>query len=327
MRLIQLILITLFFHFSCTKSILKYEQKITQSDDLVFEEISFSNTEEDIQLSGTLIYPKEGYEKITIIVSGSGKDTRHSHFILAEKILAHNIAVYRFDDRGIGKSKGKFDDTASSLTKDVISAYHELRKRKELSNKQIGILGHSLGGIASIGAHEKGCDFDFLIQMATPVENNGAFLKYQAVTMTDGWSSVKNKSTKEVINFIEALGKIVTVDDDFKTTNKKAKVLIKQMDFKKGRHIVNSIIIDLMKQKHEKTYKNSTVPILYIIGTEDRHVSCKNEIMTLEKLNNPNIETKIIKNVDHYLSDELATSIYFMNETAINEIINWILEK
>lgn len=210
---------------------------------------------------------------------------------------------------------------------DVVCAYTELRNKKELSNKKIGILGHSLGGIASIGALEKGCDFDFLIQMATPVENNGAFLKYQVTTMTDGWSSVKNKSTKEVINFIEALGEIVLVDDDFKTTKEKAKALIKQMDFKKGRHIVNPIIIDLMKQKHEKTYQTSTAPMLYIIGTEDRHVSSKNEIIALERLSNPNIEIKIIENVDHYLSDELATSVYFMNEIAINEIINWTLAK
>ena len=70
-----------------------------------------------------------------------------------------------------------------------------------LSNKKIGILGHSLGGIASIGAFGKGCNFDFLIQMATPVENNGAFLKYQVSTNIGGFYTVKGKTPDEVIHF------------------------------------------------------------------------------------------------------------------------------
>ena len=326
MRLIQLILFILLSHCTFAQHIYKYEQKISPSNNLEFKEISFLNIEEEIQLSGTFIYPKDGYEKIIMIIPGSGKDTRHSHFKLAENFLANNIAVFRFDDKGIGKSNGKFDDSASSLIIDVVFAYRELKNRKKLSNKKIGILGHSLGGIASIGAYKNGCDFDFLIQMATPVENNGVFLKYQATTMIDGWAGVKNKSPKEVVEFLEELENIILIDDDFKTTKKKAKTVINQLDFKKGRHIVNPIIIDLMKQKHENTYQTCKVPILFIIGSEDRHVSCKNEILTLERLGNPNIETKIIKNVDHYLTDKQDPR-YLINTTAMNEIINWTLKK
>ena len=327
MRLFQLVVFIFASHCISAQTIFNYEKKISPSKNLAFQEISFINSEEGIQLSGTLIYPKEGFDKIVMIVPGSGKDTRHSHFILTEHFLKRNIAVYRFDDRGVGRSEGKFIDTASGLTKDVVDAYHTLRKRSELLSKKIGILGHSLGGIASIGAYDKGCDFDFLVQMASPVENNGAFLKYQASTMTDGWSNVKNKSAKEVISFIEALVSIVQVDDDFNAIKQKAKVLIKKRDFKKGRHIINPIIIDLIKQNYENTYQTCAAPVLYIIGTEDKHVSRKNEIIALKRLGNPNIEAEIIENVDHYLSDRLATSVYSMNETAINVITNWILEK
>jgi len=68
MRLIQLILFTLFFHYTSAQPLFKGEQKISQSKDLEFEEISFTNTEDGLQLSGTLIYPIDGYEKIIMIV-------------------------------------------------------------------------------------------------------------------------------------------------------------------------------------------------------------------------------------------------------------------
>ncbi len=325
MKFRQLILFIFFTYNAGGQAIFKYEQKINRTDNLALEELSFFNAEDNLQLAGTLIYPKEGFEKLIIIIPGSGKDTRHSHYRLAEYFLEQGIAVCRFDDRGIGKSTGKFDDMASSLTSDVVCIFQGLKEKKGMSNKKIGVLGHSLGGIASIGAYAEACYFDFLIQMATPVENKGAFLKYQATSMEGGWSKVKHKTSAEVLNFLDELANIISLEDDFKTTKQKAKPIIKQMDFKKGRHIVNPVIVDLMKQAHEKTYKNCSVPVLYIIGSEDLHVSSQHELMVLERLNNHNIETKLIQNVDHYLTEKQDPR-YEINPKAVEEIIKWTWE-
>ena len=332
MKLVQLILLLIINQTVIAQGIFEYEEEITSSENLQFEEISFVNKEDNIKLSGTLISPKKGFDKIVMIVPGSGKDTRNSHFILSQEFLSNNIAVYRFDERGIGKSEGKYNYTASSLMRDVVYAFHTLRSTNKFSNKKIGILGHSLGGIASIGAFSKECEFDFLIQMATPVENHGAFIRYQATTNTDGFYTVKNKSTKEVINFIDELSKSVKETEDYKTSKSKAKKIMKRMGFKKGNHIVNPLIIDLMKQNHEETYQSSNVPILYIIGTEDRIVSSTNEVIALRKMDNPMIDIEVVENVNHWLSDKLAPtqmekSLYNMNEKAIYKIINWTLEK
>ncbi len=332
MKLIQLVLLLVINQPVIAQDIFEYEQEISSSDKLQFEEISFVNKEDNVKLSGTLISPKNGFDRIVMIVPGSGKDTRNSHFMLSQEFLSNNIAVYRFDERGIGKSEGKYNYTASSLMIDVVYAFHILRSTNKFSNKKIGILGHSLGGIASIGAFSKECEFDFLIQMATPVENHGAFIKYQATTNTDGFYTVQNKSTVEVINFIDELSKSVKETDDYRTSKRKAKTIIKRMGFKKGNHIVNPLIIDLMKQNHEETYQSSKVPILFIIGTEDRIVSCTNEVTALKKMNNPLIDIKVIENVNHWLSDKVAPtqmekSLYNMNKKAIDEIINWTAEK
>ena len=332
MKLFHLILLLVINQSTIAQCIFEYEQEITISENLQIEEISFVNKEDNIRLSGTLISPKAEFDKIVMIVPGSGKDTRNSHFILSQEFLNNNIAVYRFDERGVGKSEGKYNYTATSLMTDLIYAFHSLRKMNELSNKKIGILGHSLGGIASIGAYSKECEFDFLIQMATPVENNGAFIKYQARMNTDGFYTVKNKSTSEVVNFIDEISKSVKETDNYKTSKSKANKIMKRMGFRKGNHIVNPLIIDLMKQNHEETYQNSKIPILYIIGTEDRIVSSTNEITALNKMNNSMIDIKVVENVNHWLSEKIAPtkmekSLYNMNKKAIYEIVKWTLEK
>lgn len=332
MRWILLCLFLLSAELNYAQNIFEYEQPIELSNDYRSLEITSTNSEDRILIEGTLLYPASDFTKVVLIVPGSGKDTRHSHFKLAEEFLKNQFAVFRFDERGIGKSGGKYNYTASSLQKDIIAVYHQLRRTDLLHNKKIGILGHSLGGIASIGAFGKGCDFDFLIQMGTPAENNGAFIEYQALTNIDGFYTVKNKTTEEVIQFINALRKTVRPNDDFNCTKKRSKSVVKKMGFRKGRHIVNPLLIDLMQQNHEQTYQSSKAPILYIIGSRDRIVSSSNEIQVLEKLNNPLVTISLIPDVNHWLNDQIgptkmSRSLYDMNKKAMKKIIEWILER
>ncbi len=307
-----------------------YEQQLGLPETFVRQEIECTNPIDGVVLSGTLIYPSEGFNKVIIMVPGSGKDTRHSHFKLAESLLRQQIAVYRFDERGVGKSGGKYNPTATSLQKDVIAVYQQLKQEELLSNKQIGVFGHSLGGIASIGALGEGCSFDFLLQMATPVENKGAFLQYQVTMNIVGFYTVPGKTPEEVIHFINVVRDTVQANEDYKTSKKKLKPIIKELDFQKGRHLLRPAIIDLMKQNHEETYQTSEAPILYIIGSDDNQVSSTQAIRTLERLNNPNIRIALIEGGDHYLRDEDGPSepkspLYNITQEACEVMINWIL--
>jgi hypothetical protein len=60
--------------------------------------------------------------------------------------------------------------------------------------------------------------------------------------------------------------------------------------------------------------------------------SSKDEIQTLERLNNPNITISLISGANHYLSNEIEPteqreSPYQMTSEALNEIINWTLDR
>lgn len=332
MKLFHLFLLTFCFQYLSAQCLFEYEEEIKDKANNEYLELDFTNIDDNIELKGTLICPKAGYDKVVIIVPGSGKDTRNSHFVLTKRYLENEIAVYRFDERGIGESEGKYNFTATVLMNDVVFAYQKLRTLEALAGKKIGILGHSLGGIASIGAFEKGCDFDFLIQMATPIEKDGEFLKYQASTNSDGFYTIKNKSTEEVIALMDTLIKMVVITDGYGVMKKKGKRIMKEMDFKKGAYVVvNPLQVDLIKQNHEETYKNSKVPILYIIGSEDRIVSSINETKILERWNNPNVDIKVIENVNHWLNNKIGPrkmekSLYQMNSIAMSEIVKWTLK-
>jgi cephalosporin-C deacetylase-like acetyl esterase len=85
------------------------EKQISSAQNYIFTHFETVNKTDNVTLKGTLIEPKKTYSKVVIIVPGSGKDTRNSHYKLTEKLLENNIAVYRFDERGCGNSTGNFN--------------------------------------------------------------------------------------------------------------------------------------------------------------------------------------------------------------------------
>lgn len=178
----------------------EFEKELQNADRYNFEEINFIDAENNTKLSGTLIFPKKDYSKIVVIVPGSGKNTRNSHYILAEELLKNGIAVYRFDDRGVGKSEGKINFSVDQIIKDLYYALDNIQKNDSLSQKRIGILGHSLGGIATIDAYQEGLKIDFLILMSTPIEKFHNFNKPQYSSKTN--SGVK-ASTKSLFQNLE----------------------------------------------------------------------------------------------------------------------------
>ena len=168
-----------------SQEIMSYERYIENKKRFNFFDYTVLQNKESITLKGTLITPKEDYKKIVIIVPGSGKDTRNSHFQLTEYLLENNIAVFRYDERGVGLSNGKYSNSSYTITNmidDLCSIYEKLKEDEKLVNKKIGLLGHSQGGIITIGSIDKGLKCDFIVQWATPIQRASDFFKYQIKT-------------------------------------------------------------------------------------------------------------------------------------------------
>ena len=120
------------------------------------EEIIYQNQKAGIQLAGTLtLPPSAGTHPVVLLITGSGSEDRdetifaHRPFlILADYLTRQGVAVLRFDDRGTGKSTGEFQSaTTEDFASDVLAGINYLKTRKEINLKQIGLIGHSEGGI------------------------------------------------------------------------------------------------------------------------------------------------------------------------------------
>lgn len=315
-----------------SQSIFKYEREINHKEKYNFKEINFENTNENIEISGTLITPKSSFDKIVIIVPGSGKDTRYSHFVLAEELLKHNVAVYRFDERGVGRSEGEYSELVESLSSDLGFAFQKIQH--QYKNKQIGVIGHSLGGIATLEIIKNKIYPNFVILIETPIVKNGYFIIYQIKmdyenripeVMREG------KTKNEVLTFLKGYMDIVSKNN---TTSLKKEIrkYIKSSGFRKKFIVLldDKFLTEMSRVNLENTLKTTSIKILYLTGSKDNVINQKKEIELVKSYNNPNIEVKMFDGLNHYLTEKNAkvgTSLYKMDESALKKIINWTLKQ
>ncbi len=251
-----------------SQTIFKYEREINEKGNYIYQEIDFINPNENIKFSGTLITSKSNFDKVIIIVSGSGKDTRYTHPKLTENLLKNNIAVYRFDERGVGKSEGEYTQKVSPLKNDLDFCIQYLRNIDTLKNKKIGVLGHSLGGIASIGVFEYAPQVDFLLQMSTPVNAGESFRNN--VSRLDFFKNGE-KTIEETEIIIDTFNYIIHKYNDNSKIIKECEKVRKKLIYPK--YISDAYLtpqfIDIIKTNTEFYYKNIKIPVLYIIGNKD----------------------------------------------------------
>lgn len=141
------------------------------------EDVVCQNPKDSTILAGTLTLPqKEGKFPVVIFQTGSfpsprdGDGNHHKHtLVVADYLTRHGIGVLRYDDRGIGESKGNFfQSTPLDLSGDLIAWRDFLASREDIISSEIGIIGHSEGGMVAAMAASQRNDFNFIVLLATP---------------------------------------------------------------------------------------------------------------------------------------------------------------
>ncbi|RZK45814.1 MAG: alpha/beta hydrolase, partial [Hymenobacter sp.] len=116
------------------------------------EDLTFPNQPAGFALAGTLTLPAgKGPFPAVVLVSGSGPEDRnetvfgHQPFlVLADYLTRRGFVVLRYDDRGVGESKGTFKDaTTADFTTDALAALAYLRTRPDVRPRQVALVGHS----------------------------------------------------------------------------------------------------------------------------------------------------------------------------------------
>ena len=142
------------------------------------EDVTFENG--DVTLAGTLtLPPSEGAHPVVVLVSGTGPQDRDESFggdipiepfrLLADALTREGIGVLRYDDRGVGGSTGNFStSTVSDFATDAEAAIRYLLTREEINPDEIGLIGHSEGGLVAAMLGARNPDLDFIISLAGP---------------------------------------------------------------------------------------------------------------------------------------------------------------
>jgi len=122
------------------------------------EDVLYFNADKSIQFAATFTYPAKTADKkypAVILLTGSGQQDRdetifeHKSFaVIADYLTRQGIAVLRVDDRGKGKTTGDFaKSTSADFALDAEAGINYLKSRSETDTFNLGIIGHSEGGM------------------------------------------------------------------------------------------------------------------------------------------------------------------------------------
>jgi uncharacterized protein len=317
------------------------------------ENIIFTNKNAGISLSGTLSLPKkEGNFPVVVLITGSGPQNRdeellgHKPFLVLSDFLTRNgIAVLRYDDRGIGASKGDFKNaTTLDFATDVEAAIAYLKTRKEINKTKIGLIGHSEGGVIAPIVASKNKDVNFIILLAgTGIQGNKLMLlQKELIERQTGISETEIAKGQEIIG--GAYNLILKSDNN--DINKNAKIL-DYLKEKYGDKIEENTLKSISNQLSSNwmqyfikfdpatALEKVKCPVLAINGEKDLQVPAKENLeaisKALSKAGNHKVTTKLLPNLNHLfqecttgLPEEYSKIEQTISPVALNVVLNWI---
>lgn len=331
------------------------------------QEDTISFTRGDATYSGTLSKPSgEGVFPLVIMISGTGHQDRDWAFakgkyklakVISDYLNQNGIAVYRYDDRGYGKSTGTSETLTSfnDLSEDVYAAVSTLRKRSDIG--KIGLLGHSLGGLLSIITASNHKDIDFIITLSGSYQNGGEIMMEQAKTlkrwktsaeMTDdqvienGESFVRNwVSYSKGGNGIDTVKQILSDLLHYQIQKMSPEDMAENLKtFKDTNDLYQQSfesVLEYYTSPHKKSFavydpiedfKQITCPILILFGEDDKHVVVQSNMpkvaQAISGASVTDLTIRVIPQADHgYSTDELFSKGE-MVPGVVDFIANWV---
>jgi pimeloyl-ACP methyl ester carboxylesterase len=139
--------------------------------------VDYVNPASGLKLAGTLTVPENAKNcPAVILITGSGAQDRdetifgHRPFaVIADFLTRNGVAVLRVDDRGVGGSEGNLTEaTSEDFAADVMTGIQFLKSKKTIDAGEIGLIGHSEGGLVAPMVAAKTNDVAFIVLLAGP---------------------------------------------------------------------------------------------------------------------------------------------------------------
>lgn len=322
------------------------------------EDVTFDSTAKDVTMAGTLTKPTgDGPFPAVVLVSGSGPQDRdetllgHKPFlVLADHLTRKGIAVLRYDDRGVGKSTGKFAEaTSKDFADDAAGAVAFLKGRKEIG--KIGLAGHSEGGLIAPMVAATNKDVGFIVLLAGPglpgdeiilaqaeliglamgekKENVARGLKLSRVLMD---AAKKGAAEKELVDLI------ASAQTEMSDAEKKEFDDQKDLIVARTKELATPWFRYFLAFDPRPTLGKVKCPVLAINGELDLQVPCKANLEAIEKAvkagGNTDVTVKELKGLNHLfqttkkgLPSEYGVIEETFSPAALDTISEWVLKK
>ena len=322
------------------------------------KEVIFENSDANIKLSGTLTVPKsEGKAPVVILINGSGPQDRdetimdHKPFwVIADHLSRNGIAVLRFDERGVGRSTGKFEGaTSADLATDVEAAIEYLKGRREVDPAKIILAGHSEGGLLAPMIAARNGDVAGTILLAPPGVNGMEVVRNQSrlIAETSGASDAEELDKQDKIlaiafellknpsdgennfysQFKAKTAEVMGKDSDGFELNPEIEMAVRQLDTPWFRYFAFYEPVPAL----EKT----KCPVLVLIGEKDLQVDPTLNLppikAALSKSGNKDFTITQLDGLNHLFQEcktgspsEYAMIEQTFSPTALKQIEQWI---
>ncbi|SEL09112.1 hypothetical protein SAMN04487910_1687 [Aquimarina amphilecti] len=344
------------------KAIARRSQEPTKPYPYHEQEVHFTSKTANVTLAGTFTSPKTNEKHpVVILITGSGPQDRDQTFVghktflvLADYLTRQGIAVLRYDDRGTSASTGIFSTaTTEDFANDVVAAINYLKTRNDIDTKNIGLIGHSEGGIiAPLAANKTKNDIAFIISLAgTGII--GSDLVYNQVISMRAFpvpdEEAFNKTMRKAIDIASSSKKLSEVKSELKLlyTNEVAPILKPMLGSdKKTEQVLNGLVEArttpwiryFYNYNPADEYAKIKIPVLSLNGTKDTQVPAKIHQegirKALEKAKNKKFEIIELEGLNHLFQeadtgkmDEYSKIDQTFSPQALQIISDWVLNQ
>ena len=293
------------------------------------QDVTFINPKDKNTLAGTLTTPSNKKQfPIVVLISGSGQQNRDSEilghkefWVIADDFAKKGIGVLRVDDRGVGGSNGATKTMTTQNFADDTNAAVEFLAQKGFTN--IGLAGHSEGGIIAPMVASENNKVKFVIAMAGPGIPGDELLLLQ----TNAMAKAAGASDEELVSNAETNGKIYAVVKNYNGPDLKGevkKVLAEEMNKlpkeqqpdaaemektieQESSTIAIPWVAYFMRINPDNYWSKLKIPVLAINGSKDLQVLPKENLAgikaSLEKGKNKHFEIQEFPNLNHLFQE------------------------
>lgn len=331
------------------------------------EKVIYYNKDKSIQYGATLTIPNNARNvPAVIMITGSGQEDRdetifeHKPFwVIADHLSRNGIAVLRVDDRGVGQTTGDVNNaTSADFAKDVLVGIDYLKAHKGINIKNIGLIGHSEGGMIAPMVANQSTDVAFIVSMAG-VGVKGIDIGLRQ--LKDGYAplNLTGEEYERVETFNKGIMGIAVSDLTGEELKKAVNAFItrwiaeqpepflKRIGFT-GEGVVENLnkamgrffspwMRYFLRYDPATTLTKIKIPVLALNGGKDVQVRAKENLEGFDKLltqaGNKNFKTVLLPNLNHLFQNAITgagTEYINIEETISPEVLDiitkWILE-